>query len=91
MLQAITAYLTSSFEPKPLCTATARLLVDILPALDMQLVIEDDDSLFDRLVRWATVNVNEPIAVYAYALLAAALESHDMLAQTEEKHKQIVS
>ncbi|VDO95833.1 unnamed protein product [Soboliphyme baturini] len=72
-----------------LTMAAARLLTDILPALDLSVVFEDNDDFIPHLYRWAEEG-DICMRTYATAILAVALEVSDIAASFRERSVALV-
>lgn len=67
-----------------------RLLLDILPGLEVSAVFQPDmDSLIMRLIKWTTSAV-EPLQTYATGLLAAAMEVAEIAMKYREHNARLV-
>ncbi len=66
-------------------TAAARLVLDLMPGLEISVVFQDTDGLINRLFSWAE-KAQEPLQSYATGLLAAAMELQDLAANFREQN-----
>ena len=73
----------STRDSRELNTAAARLMLDLMPGLEISVVFQDTDGLINRLFNWAEKGP-EPLQSYATGLLAAAMELQDLAANFRE-------
>ncbi|UYV76206.1 VPRBP [Cordylochernes scorpioides] len=76
-------------ENNELAIVSCRLLVDVLPGLEISVVFQDTDGLVDQLFQWAE-SATDPLQSYATALLAAAMEIQDIAANYRENNSRLV-
>lgn len=75
----------STRDSRELNTAAARLVLDLMPGLEVSVVFQDTDGLINRLFSWAEKGP-EPLQSYATGLLAAAMELQDLAANFREQN-----
>lgn len=75
----------STRDSRDLNTAAARLVLDLMPGLEISVVFQDTDGLINRLFSWAE-KAQEPLQSYATGLLAAAMELQDLAANFREQN-----
>ena len=75
----------SSRDSRELNTAAARLVLDLMPGLEVSVVFQDTDGLINRLFAWAEKGP-EPLQSYATGLLASAMELQDLAANFREQN-----
>lgn len=73
----------STRDSRELNTAAARLVLDLMPGLEVSVVFQDTEGLINRLFSWAEKGP-EPLQSYATGLLAAAMELQDLAANFRE-------
>ncbi|CAH2062345.1 unnamed protein product, partial [Iphiclides podalirius] len=69
--------------------AACRLTLDLMPGLEMSVVFQDNESLIQRLVSWATKSP-EPLQCYATGLVAAAMEVQEIAANFRDLNAMLV-
>lgn len=79
----------SSRDSRELNTASARLLLDLMPGLETSVVFHDTEGLINRLFVWAEKG-QEPLQTYSSGLLAAAMELQDLAANYREQNAHLV-
>ena len=79
----------SSRDPRDLNTAAARLILDLMPGLEVSVVFQDTEGLVGKLFQWAEKG-HEPLRSYATGLLASAMELQDLAANFREQNAYLV-
>lgn len=80
---------TSSRDPKELNIVAARLILDLLPGLELSVLFHETDDLIKKLFTWAEKS-QDPLQSYAIGLVAAAMELQDIAANFREQNAHLV-
>ncbi len=76
-------------EDSELCTAAARLLLNLVPGIDSSMVFQESEDLVSQLFRWAQ-DAAEPLRSYATGLLAAAMDVSEIASACRDQNSVLV-
>ena len=79
----------STRDPRDLNTVAARLILDLLPGLELSVLFQDTEGLITRLISWAEKGQDQ-LQSYAIGLVAAAMELQDIAANFREQNAHLV-
>lgn len=79
----------STRDPRELNTVAARLILDLLPGLELSVLFHETDGLIHKLFAWAEKG-QDPLQSYAIGLVAAAMELQDIAANFREQNAHLV-
>ncbi|XP_014672680.1 PREDICTED: protein VPRBP-like [Priapulus caudatus] len=88
-LQLVKSYVVSARDNAALSTAACRLMLDILPGLEVSVIFQETEGLVNRLFQWAEFAA-EPLRAYATGLLAAAMELQDVATNFRDQNAHLV-
>ncbi|XP_056129384.1 DDB1- and CUL4-associated factor 1-like [Lampris incognitus] len=84
----VISYVMTSRELS-LNTAACRLLQNIMPGLESDVVFQEREGLVERLFSWAR-EAERPLCIYAAGLLARAMCNQEIAANYREENSQLV-
>lgn len=90
ILQLVGSYLAVGTGLFDLQCAASRLLVDLMPGLEMSIVFEGNEPVLRRLMQWAQ-NEQEPLKSYSVGLLGGAMEVQEIAANFKDSNAVMVS
>ncbi|XP_076077249.1 DDB1- and CUL4-associated factor 1-like [Mytilus galloprovincialis] len=89
MNKLVNSYLLGGHHNLELQTAACRLLLDVLPGLEVGIVFVETEGIIRPLLAWAE-KAEEPLRSYATGLLAGAMEVQDVAVDYKDENHHLV-
>ena len=89
MNKLVNSYLLGLHRNLELQTSACRLLLDVLPGLEVGIVFVETEGIMRPLLQWAE-NAEEPLRSYATGLLAGAMEVQDVAVDYKDENHHLV-
>lgn len=89
MNKLVNTYLLGSHNNQALQTAACRLLLDVLPGLEVGIVFVETEGIIKPLLQWAEKG-EEPLRSYATGLVAGAMEVQDVAVDYKDENHHLV-